>query len=1294
MKEHEMKKIDKSISLDTKSAAPIKSESQLYAEQLEKALDIIQKIQDDISKKDNKKETVEDRVWESDRVHQNMGILGCRGAGKTSFLLTLIRILDPAESDDFRDNYAKKLGNLDLSKQWKELANNSLIVALIEPSMLEDEDHIVASTYARILQKAKSNITKRLPTFPKNENQLDDFWVAAEKVNKHLPVLFAHNRLSEAYKADGPEGLYDEIIQNRAVDSLEKALTEFLKVYLNIEEKPLLILAMDDVDLAYEHGFMVMESLRRYLTSYKMLVLVTGDPNQFESVIHQQYLKKRTGSEDKKKKTQLDSENENIDIEIQTRDNIEELTQHYLSKLLPFHYRINLPAISLKIMEKVEIKQPDSKKPDELETVKPEKDYSINFTNHFTVILKHCLRINDDLYQNRKTNIKHTYSFLIPENVRQIIELCHLKDDLGNKSDEKTIREQNDKSGGENDDRKNNLKKWFEWREEKRKYCENNELLLKKFAEIWHVKLKPHGLTPQLLWEWCHTHRAGLGMLNLLVSDNRLDEVALRLDPRTDNQGLNVAMAFMRFSMEAYLDRNTITGLLAIGLDFCVPAHYLNSIKSSKAREKFRRETELHLLDSPRRLFHRIVSWQTQQKKLQPGMIPLVNRPGSLATFMDLNDPSPTAAWRWILGDPKQSYLSEAQNKSVRRCRKYLKNENHRRKTNDESTTTDKIWNENSGYCWSTGYLPILLNTEDEKKLFESHSVRQKTGDYFHPLAPEYIPTPHLFQQLAGMLPKIIFRCWTLNDRHNTYLNPWQCLTLAQRIIFSIDSFIRKELKVEDFISEGNKFNNHAIKQMKNIIHDCLTVHLGLDRGGYQAQAQEQEQATQNRGFKASEEMFSLEDHPRELRDFFEELSTPKEPKDFYFSFNSQDYTFHWRVPPSAVPSNNNESDANLKENQENSVKENSNSKEPKKDIREIKNWNDLQACQLEAFDNVLERLASAITKWTINWAQLFMSDGYLDENYSRSSFEEIQNVFTAFLNNMGDDKGFSNSWSGAGDIIQRWILTFLNAVLVNTLQPPRDIKERGDKPRPQLIPTTHQTYPCRAASELDGCNHALYQNLTRLIKNSNLIDMYDAPLDSNNKTKWNDFFDSEWHWSDHFHMLASFPLFAIFLPSGGPIPKMQEPEKGEKETYINHLPKMIHELDLTSIIHFGSLMLFPIPEIPEEEKLKKTETEKQSCYLKLAGLSWCGIDLKEIPKPGKSAKYKEGQPPILTKVEDRRKGLIAMLNSMAADVEPFEDADKYLNQLTLIVKNTIKEDTVELFKSIKENSKKGSKSK
>lgn len=236
----------------------------------------------------------------SNRKHDTITILGERGSGKTSLLLNLKTILE---------NYENKL----------------VFLRIIDPTLFETKQNILVSIISLIADEVKDRAT-------------DEWSQSLVELGNGLKLLDGIG--SDIIKSD----IFDDgaLILEKGLDhassglKLEENLNKFICQSLSIlsedkkEEKKMFILVFDDIDTNIDKGWMILETIRKYLTSCKLQVFVSGDWELYSSLVRM----KQWENFDKK----ILPEKEWHD----KKDLVDVLEEQYLIKVLKPEYRIYL----------------------------------------------------------------------------------------------------------------------------------------------------------------------------------------------------------------------------------------------------------------------------------------------------------------------------------------------------------------------------------------------------------------------------------------------------------------------------------------------------------------------------------------------------------------------------------------------------------------------------------------------------------------------------------------------------------------------------------------------------------------------------------------------------------------------------------------------------------------------------------------------------------------------------------------------------------------------------------------
>lgn len=243
----------------------------------------------------DKVETCDNKHCKSDRRHDTITILGERGSGKTSLLLNLETILS---------QYQDKL----------------VFLKIIDPTLFETKQNILVSIISLIADEIED----------KNK---DDSW------NESLIKLADGLKLLDGVGSDIMKSdLFDDgtLILEKGLDhahsglNLEKYLNCFISKSLSLLNKKMFVLIFDDIDTNIDKGWMVLETIRKYLTSCQLQVFVSGDWELYSSLVRM----KQWENFDRKVLPEKEWQNK--------KKSVDELEEQYLIKVLKPEYRIYL----------------------------------------------------------------------------------------------------------------------------------------------------------------------------------------------------------------------------------------------------------------------------------------------------------------------------------------------------------------------------------------------------------------------------------------------------------------------------------------------------------------------------------------------------------------------------------------------------------------------------------------------------------------------------------------------------------------------------------------------------------------------------------------------------------------------------------------------------------------------------------------------------------------------------------------------------------------------------------------
>lgn len=244
-------------------------------------------------------------------------IEGTRGSGKTSFLQSLMK--DCFES--------------------KELAFLKLeILPLLDPTMVEEKAHI----FLTIISMIKNVVERKIDSFDGNTNlgKRKDWEDRLIKLSKGLPVIDGVSEKKPDYWDDASQIMYKGLEDVDSAFNLRSNFNDFINESLFLLEKDAFLLVIDDVDTDFNRAWPVLEMLRKYICTNKIISIVSGDYNLFSYAVRKKQWKNFGESlliNEYDKYTNNDSKKYPVQVN--------DLENQYLKKILPVENRINLHSI-------------------------------------------------------------------------------------------------------------------------------------------------------------------------------------------------------------------------------------------------------------------------------------------------------------------------------------------------------------------------------------------------------------------------------------------------------------------------------------------------------------------------------------------------------------------------------------------------------------------------------------------------------------------------------------------------------------------------------------------------------------------------------------------------------------------------------------------------------------------------------------------------------------------------------------------------------------------------------------
>ncbi|GEK11709.1 antiviral RADAR system adenosine triphosphatase RdrA [Pseudoalteromonas peptidolytica] len=245
------------------------------------------------------------KTWLS---HNAILVSGQRGTGKTVFLRNSKAMWESAHSTGEDE---KSLYFLDV----------------IDPTMLINEDTFANVIVAQIYSEVEKQLLKHTESACSSAKQNDKnkFTYALKKLA---------DSLGKSSEFNGYTGI-DKIQQYKSGIHIESFFHQFVEIAINILGCKALVLPIDDVDMALDRAFEVVDDVRRLLGCPYIIPIVSGDMRLYEHMTHVHF-------DDKAYKKHV----HNKELTEEGLAVAKELTTAYLTKVFPNQMRISLQPIS------------------------------------------------------------------------------------------------------------------------------------------------------------------------------------------------------------------------------------------------------------------------------------------------------------------------------------------------------------------------------------------------------------------------------------------------------------------------------------------------------------------------------------------------------------------------------------------------------------------------------------------------------------------------------------------------------------------------------------------------------------------------------------------------------------------------------------------------------------------------------------------------------------------------------------------------------------------------------------
>lgn len=261
---------------------------------------------------DGKKDGSNKRVGElQDNLNNIFAFIGERGTGKTSCMLSVAKMLEENTETPVVDRGRTSFKVLDST----------------DPSFFDETTNILDIFLGHLFNDFKEKWEK---SNQDNINEKNDLLESFEKVKQTISCMDFKKRSKS--NCISSEDNVDRLLDLGASVNLAKDIQNLIQQYLKFFDRDVLVIPVDDIDLHSSCAYEMVEQIRKYLTQKNVIVLMALKMEQLQKVVERSFLHEF---------------HDLINQKLLSCEQISEMANKYLIKLIPENHRFNLPTIDL-----------------------------------------------------------------------------------------------------------------------------------------------------------------------------------------------------------------------------------------------------------------------------------------------------------------------------------------------------------------------------------------------------------------------------------------------------------------------------------------------------------------------------------------------------------------------------------------------------------------------------------------------------------------------------------------------------------------------------------------------------------------------------------------------------------------------------------------------------------------------------------------------------------------------------------------------------------------------------------
>lgn len=327
---------------------------------------------------------------------------GGRGSGKTSTMKSVVNYLVKERRSE-EQLYPEEFLRIKNEKM------NFVTVELVDPSLFEDDTsimHIVLGGMFIKVEKAMNDTSHTISQWERRQ-----ILAAFQEVFEGIKFLDKQKKKMGLTELEELKYTADVLEMTSKVKDL---IDNYLK-NMTGEKESKLIIPIDDMDLNSRYAYKMLEEIRKYFSTSNIIIILAANKDQLIMDITQVY---------------MENYKMTLDNELYKANDMIEMAERYMEKLVPTGYRIALPNLEDAELNGVKVKYSEN----EIE------EYEIPISDY---LRKKIFEVSN-IYLSKYSNSRVQTSQIIGDNLRMYANTINILKSINNGGDDNITKEKDE----------------------------------------------------------------------------------------------------------------------------------------------------------------------------------------------------------------------------------------------------------------------------------------------------------------------------------------------------------------------------------------------------------------------------------------------------------------------------------------------------------------------------------------------------------------------------------------------------------------------------------------------------------------------------------------------------------------------------------------------------------------------------------------------------------------------------------------------------------------------------------